>query len=153
MKSIFAILFIGFLSNLFGQDAFLSSGSSIKTNDTEYNYSVGEPFATSYEGDNNQNIQIGVQQPFIDYLVEVDQFSSSICLYPNPADQKIHLRANGTESYTELHYIIFSIDGKLRKQGNLIYNFENEIYLEDLPSGEYTIVIEELNQTTKFVKI
>ncbi len=152
MRLIFAILSIIFLSNVFGQDAFLSSGSSINQNDTEFNYSVGEPFATSYEGDNNQTIQIGVQQPQGSFVLEDEKESTTICLYPNPADLLVHLRLKGSNEISSMDYSIFSIDGKLCKNGVLNYNSENEIFIQDLPVGEYTVYIEQLQQSIKFIK-
>lgn len=136
----------------FSQDAFLSSGMNIETEEVHYSYSVGEPFVSYFEGNQLETIQIGVQQQQGSFVLEEEKETTTICLYPNPADLLVHLRLNGSNEVSSMDYSIFSIDGRLCKNGVLNYNSENEIFIQDLPVGEYTVYIEQLKQTIKFIK-
>ena len=105
-----------------------------------------------FEGNQLETIQIGVQQQQGSFVLEEEKETTTICLYPNPADLLVHLRLNGSNEVSSMDYSIFSIDGRLCKNGVLNYNSENEIFIQDLPVGEYTVYIEQLKQSIKFIK-
>ena len=154
MKSKLILYYILFftIERSFAQNAFLSSGMNIETEHGNFYYSVGEPFVSYFEGNQGETIQIGVQQPQGKFLVEQNEQSTSICLYPNPADLLVNVTIKGTNDFSTFNYSIFSIDGKLCKNGVILYNNANEIAIQDLPVGEYTVFIEQLKQSIKFIK-
>jgi hypothetical protein len=90
--------------------------------------------------------------------------NTSINIYPNPAENNITFSLENTVSQTECNYEIYSVNGQMVMEGQLIENsnssvylnnlVEFQIYIGDLPEGFYTVKIYsgEICNTGKFVK-
>ena len=80
---------------------------------------------------------------------------ANVLLYPNPANNKLHLQITNASAAKQLHYKIYDILGRLidTKQVNIDSN--NELNIETLACGIYTISLQINNQQAvikKFVK-
>lgn len=68
-------------------------------------------------------------------------------IYPNPVSDVLNI----SHQYLDVDYTIFSIDGKMIKNGKLD---ENGIYVDELKSGIYLLQLHSdgKSETKKFIK-
>ena len=81
-----------------------------------------------------------------DYIVGVDELTSSFTVYPNPVQDEIHLSQDCVTRFSQ--YSIYSLDGKIQQSGPLT----QAISLHELTSGNYFLEIANANQK-QFAKI
>jgi len=73
--------------------------------------------------------------------------SSNLCVYPNPASEKLYIETQHSDSPFNLR--IISYDGKTCKETVLSGNLHHEISLSDLASGLYVVEIKTENSIYK----
>jgi hypothetical protein len=79
--------------------------------------------------------------------------SKDFQVYPNPATNILHIKGSMLEkSYVTVQ--IYTLDGKLVKDYNLgeLTNLNNEVAIEDLPTGAYHLVLNGNTNTTNVIK-
>ncbi len=81
-----------------------------------------------------------------DYIVGVNELSSTFAIYPNPVQGEIHLAEDFVSRFT--HYSIYSLDGKMYQTGPI----SPSINIHQLTSGNYFLEIANANQK-QFAKI
>jgi hypothetical protein len=84
-----------------------------------------------------------------DYIVGVDELTSSFTVYPNPVQDEIHLSQDCVTRFSQ--YSIYSLDGKIQQSGPLT----QAISLHELTSGNYLVEIanESQKQFAKILKL
>ena len=76
-----------------------------------------------------------------DFIVGLDELSSTFNIYPNPVQDEIHLSTEFSNAFTD--YTIYSLDGKMQQAGPI----SETIPLNHLRSGNY--ILEISNSTQK----
>jgi hypothetical protein len=137
------------------QLATLTTGGDYTSEMGTFSFSVGESICVFENNLTSNTVQAGVQQTQTMYLVEYIPKVEKLLLYPNPAIAKVDIDiSTGAEDEQELHYTIYSYDGKQCKKGFLLNNFSNSIEISDLSAGKYLIVIDEFkNDQLSFIKM
>ncbi len=153
MKQLFVLCFflIACISAS-AQDVIASQGDSYSSSDAILDFTIGETVTTT-ETDGSSIITQGFQQ--ISWrTVGVKEYITSydIAVYPNPANDVLHLQ---TEVWTQLSYRIYDSFGKLILEGDLSGPI-TQIPVQELAKGGYSILIQkdlQQVQSIKFIKI
>ena len=75
-----------------------------------------------------------------DFIVGLDELSSTFNIYPNPVQDEIHLSTEFSNAFTD--YTIYSLDGKMQQAGPIL----EMIPLNHLTSGNYILEISNSKQ-------
>jgi len=75
---------------------------------------------------------------------EIEKLNFNLQVFPNPAQDILHLNINSTNNNTDYLIQLFGLDGKLMKEQNLEGANQKEVYslsVNDLPAGFYFVKI------------
>ncbi len=75
-----------------------------------------------------------------DFIVGLDELSSTFNIYPNPVQDEIHLSTEFSNAFTD--YTIYSLDGKMQQAGPIL----EMIPMNHLTSGNYILEISNSKQ-------
>ena len=81
-----------------------------------------------------------------DFIVGLDELSSTFTIYPNPVQNEIQLSPDYVRNFTQ--YRLYSLDGKIQQTGPITQT----IHLTHLTSGNYVLEISNAHQK-QFAKI
>lgn len=127
-----------------------SGGASVKTNDVEILFTLGEVFVSELIVDSNAHVSEGFINGDKDGSLSLvdNQFDNGFKIYPNPTSNVVFLKGE-TEQIS--HIELISVLGQ--KITDLRYDFE-KVSLESLDNGVYFLKIYRNNfyQTFRVVK-
>lgn len=153
--ALFTTLLLGFgLTVANAQESANASGGEASGSGGTVSYSVGEIVYVTDEGSNGSIAQ-GVQQPFEISIVlgleEAEGISLNLSAYPNPAIDRLTLRADHYDT-SSLAYQLFDLNGRLLLQ-NKLTGTETGIRMLDYPYGVYLLKVLRYNKEIKTFKI
>lgn len=130
------------------QEVFSASGGQAFGSDGKIGFSVGQLFASSYEGTEG-SIQEGVQQPYeisiVTELSEAKFIDLDFSVYPNPVSEFLFLTINDGLVTDNWVYRLYDRQGNLL-QTEHVKEVRKEIQLKSLPPGLYFLKVLKLNQ-------
>jgi len=146
------ILLLFFHLKAGAQQVISPNGNYFSNNSGSVTYTIGEPVVETYSSA-NQIITQGFNQYFL-LVTAVDESAETdfeITAYPNPTSENLTLRVN-RENRSDLQYLLFDLNGKLIKSGDII-EAETIIEFEELIAGDYLLRIVHVNLELKTFKI
>lgn len=151
-KVSFFVFVLFYTSFSIAQSSIVTAGADITMNGLTINYSVGEPFCEYYEGEQlKSKFQSGVQQNFDNLIIELEKEISTILIYPNPTVDFLTVES---DFKGEEYFKVFSLDGKIYKEGFVNVSQKNSINVGDLPVGEYILSFKNIgDKPFKFIKL
>lgn len=136
------------------QNAVVTTGKIISSENGSVSYSIGQVGYSSINGSNGNLIE-GVQQPYeISVITQSDYFKEIVLeceAYPNPTSDKLFVRADNS-NFISMSYQLFTIDGQLVKEG-AIKDFVTSVSMLELVSSSYYLTISADNVIVKTFKI
>ena len=128
-------------TNGMAQEAVVSGGGEATGNDGSVSYTIGQVFYLT-SSDANASSAEGVQQAY--EISEVAGISEheidlSITTYPNPVQDELHITFEELPS-GKISYEFIDSNGKLIRK-DLITSKTNTVQMDDLPIGQYLLVI------------
>lgn len=149
-KMVFFLLFN--CNYLIGQQSINSSGGNGTGTGGSFSYSLGQTDYVAATGTNGKVSQ-GVQQPFEIFLLGANQLpeiSSEWRIYPNPTTDIVSIKNDNDDVI--VNYQLFDVTGKLIATSTDKVQ-SNEINMTSLAKGNYILVIQTNNNSTKTFKI
>lgn len=151
---IITFLILGLFSiTIHAQNVVNSSSGKGSATSGSVSYSVGYISYTN-ASDASGSVSNGVQQPYEFNTVGIDDrndINLEMILYPNPTNEFIKLKYE-TESFNNLSYELFDINGKLIQQ-NKIEASETNISMQNLAKSSYFLNVIESGKQIKSFKI
>jgi hypothetical protein len=152
--AIFVFCLLGFGTTIQAQNTIPASGGNASGSGGSVSYSVGQVVYTTNTGTNGSVTQ-GVQQPYeisvVTGIVEAEDISLEMVVYPNPATDFIKLKIENYE-VQNLRYQLFDINGSLL-QDNLIVGNEISIDMSNYMSATFFLKVTDNNKVIKTFKI
>jgi len=150
--ALFATL-LGFgLTAANAQESANASGGEASGSGGTVSYSIGEIAYVTNSGSNGSVAQ-GVQQPFeisvVLGLEEAEGISLNLSAYPNPATDRLTLKA---DHYDSLSFQLFDLNGRLLLNKKINSN-ETNITMLDYQFGVYLLKVFRYNKEIKTFKI
>lgn len=150
----FLLFEAGFTLNVASQEAFVSAGINVTTNDGSMSSSTGQLLCTTVKG-NSGTVYHGIQLPFDISVVSGNRDTQGILLecivYPNPTSDAVKLLIKEYRTLG-LSYQLIDVNGKMLS-GDKIENGETTIHMQQLPASVYFVKIMEGRQEIKVFKI
>jgi hypothetical protein len=150
----FLLFEAGFALNAASQEAFVSAGNNVTTNDGSVSSSTGQLLCTAVTG-NSGTVYHGIQLPFDISVVSGNRDTQGILLecivYPNPTSDAVKLQIREYRT-SGLSYQLLDANGKMLS-GDKIENDETTIFMQQLPASVYFVKIMEGRQEIKVFKI
>ena len=138
------------------QQAVLTSGQDGNGLGGSVSYSIGQADYTNFRSDSG-SVSLGVQQPLVVIMVATEDpgLNPGISLFPNPANNAIHLvldETSATISSQHPSFRLYDINGKLLAYKE-INDVTTTIPMEKYASGMYLIRITQNNSDIRTFKI
>jgi hypothetical protein len=138
----------------FGQYSISTTGGHIKTTGGSTSFAVGQVAYVLKKG-NGPYLNEGVQQVYTKKTTPIEElvYLREVLLYPNPTQETFTLIMSTKEDVL-VRYTIMDYLGKEIRNGNILSE-KSEIFVVDLPSGNYFISLKSKkeNRIFKIVKI
>ena len=143
-----------YLSNIYAQNSFTTTGANLSGSGSKLSYSVGQVFNSTQNGSNG-SISTGVHQPFeisvVTALKEAKGIHLEISTYPNPTTNNLQLNIEG-ENFRDFNYELFDMSGKVIESKRITGNQTN-IEMTQLKASTYFLKLIQNNKETKTFKI
>jgi hypothetical protein len=150
----FLLLEAVFRLNVVSQEAFVSAGINVSSNEGSVSSSTGQLLCTTVTG-NSGTVFLGIQLPFDISIVSGNRDTQGILLecivYPNPTSDAVKLIIKDYRT-SGLSYQLWDVNGKMLSEDS-IENDETTILMQQLPASIYFIKIMEGRQEIKVFKI
>lgn len=158
MKSIFALLFVGFfaLVNLKGQklEVVSAAGDSYENSGYTISWTLGEVASETFSNGSALEITQGFQQPsiIITAIDEVKDNGVHMVAYPNPTLNIVYIKFE-SDNFNDCSFSIYDMNGKILSCDK-IKNTTQIIDLTSYPSAQYVLkVVDKDGLTIKAFKI
>ena len=118
-----------------------AGGETFTTNAVQLNFTIGEPIIETYHG-NNVRLTQGFQQSMLN-ITEVVEIGADgdIEVYPNPAQEYIHIEFNGTSQRNRTAQIYDLVGKKILEKIIAPDELIKRIELDHIKSGQYILII------------